>query len=492
MGSLCLLSVTLLFAAAPNETPDADADAFATLLRKVHPVIQENSILRPSQRRLAELALRGLYKGQGEDLPENLARRLKNEKATPAELHAVLCDGYRQLAERCELDVDLAVKEAMAFTLNTFDPHADFRPHPGFRYEWVQRFGIGIELRLDPKTQEPCVVTTLKDSPAYRAGIRAGDRITHIFHPQQPGLNNEDATEAMTTANIGLEKVVQRLLGPKDSKVSLLICREGVEKPIPFTVVRGSVVFENVVGWRRKKDDSWDYLVDRERKVSYLRVKVFDWDTRKQLEQVLDEMETQGVRGVVLDLRFCPGGLISAAKQAAEQFVEDGDYVSIESATRKAVKFQIENGRRRRALAVACLINRETSSAAEMLAAALQDHHRAVVVGERSQGKASVQLLPDLIDYYELKLTGCVFLRPNGKKLDRIALPGQDADEWGVTPDAGNIIQLTAKETEALKEQLERRAIIPNRDLPRKREPALEDRQLQRALEILAKSISNK
>src|SRR5262249_666456 len=137
------------------------------------------------------------------------------------------------------------------------------------------------------------------------------------------------------------------------------------------------------------------------------------------------------------------------------------------------------------ALPVVGLVSKETPRAADVFAAALQDHRRAAVVGERSRGKASVQNILH-IDGSELTLTTAVFLRPSGKKLDRIALPGHDADEWGVTPDSGNVVRLSPEEKDARTAHLERRAIIPRRDVPVK-EPAFKDRQLERALEVLTR-----
>jgi carboxyl-terminal processing protease len=159
----------------------------------------------------------------------------------------------------------------------------------------------------------------------------------------------------------------------------------------------------------------------------------------------------------VLDLRFCEGGIVC------------------------------KESKPRTNLRIVCLVNGETSSAAEFFAAALQDNKHAVIVGERTRGKASAQSIECLSKQdYDLCFTTAIFLRPSGKKLDRIRLAGHDADEWGVTPDAENMVQLTQKELLALQEHMAQVAVIRRRDISVKELPAVKDRQLQRAMEMLS------
>jgi carboxyl-terminal processing protease len=471
----------------PPAPPDADAEAFARRLQDIHDVIAKQSLVRPTRRRLAELALRGLYKGQGEDLPDDLAARLTDEKASTEQLGAVLHDGYRQLAERCELDVNLAVNEAVSFALRDIDPHGHFGP-ARFDCDILRRFfsGIGVDLRIDPRTLAARVVTPLKDGPAYKAGLRAGDIITHVHRQRAPGPNNQGGgVEAVPTAGERLDRVYAWLAGDNGSRVVLTVRREDADAPVLVSVVRGPAVRETVLGFRRKNDDSWDYLADPERKIGYVRLTAFTRDTDKQLGAILTGLEKLDARGVVLDLRGCPGGLINALGATAGLFLERGSAYRVRAPELRDYDEPVPGGKARCTLPVVCLVNGDTASAAEVLAAALQDHRRAAVVGERTRGKASFQTV-QTVDPDEVTLTCGVFLRPSGKKLDRIALPGHGADEWGVTPDAGNVVRLAPAEKDALKEHLERRAIIPRRDVPLK-EPAFKDRPLERALEVLAR-----
>jgi carboxyl-terminal processing protease len=471
----------------PPAPPDPDAEDFARRLQEIHDVIAKNSLVRPSRRRLAELALRGLYRGQGEDLPDDLAARLKDEKASAEQLGAVLHDGYRQLAARCELDVNLAVNEAVSFALRDLDPHGRFGPAQ-FRCDIVRQFwsGIGVDLRLDPKTLEARVVTPLKDGPAYKAGLRAGDVITHVHNHKGPGPNNQGgATEPVPTAGERIDRVYAWLAGAEDSRVVLTVRREGADAPVLVGVVRGPAVRETVLGFRRKDDDSWDYFADPERKIGYARLTAFMRDTDKQLGAILTGLEKQGARGVVLDLRGCPGGLTNALGATAGLFLKRGSVYCTIAAESRDYEESVPGGAARYNLPVVCLVNDETASVAEVMAAALQDHRRAAVVGERTRGRASFQTV-QTADPDEITLTYAVFLRPSGMKLDRIALPGHGDGEWGVTPDAGNVVRLAPAEKDALKEHLERHPVIARRDVPPK-EPAFKDRQLERALEVLAR-----
>ena len=267
----------------------------------------------------------------------------------------------------------------------------------------------------------------------------------------------------------------------------LTVRRDGVKTSLTLLATYGPAPQETVFGWQRRNDDSWDYRLDGQKKIGYLRISVFGRDTAKDLEKALDELATQGVRGVVLDLRFCPGGFLGCSTRMAEQFLDKGDLiVKTRYAQEDDDVYRCDKATKRTGLKLVCLVNGDTARAAELFVAALQDHHRAIVVGQRSHGNGSVQNI-EYVNYYDLKCTVALFLRPSGKKLDRMKIPGYDADEWGVTPDTGNVVQLEQKEQDALKEHLERRSYLYRRDDPARKSTEFKDRQLQRALEVLGR-----
>ncbi len=473
----------VLVLAAPT---DPDADKFAAAVREVHQTLEAKSIVRPSPSRLAKLSLRGLYKAHGQELPDDLCERLKNEKATGAELRALLRDGYRCLAAHHEMTVETAVDDAILFTLKAIDPHASWQTSDfSCELTTIGLAGVGVELRLDAKTGMPTVVTPIKDGPAYRAGVRAGDIITHVTPLRDCEVNPDIEENPQATAGAGLPQVYRWLLGPADSRVVLTVRRAGVKEPLPLYMRCGGVRIDTVHGWRRKDDDSWDFQLDKEKKIGYLRIRQFGVGTPEELENALKEMEAQGARGVILDLRFCEGGLLGQMIQASALFLDTGDLVTkVQYREYPSDEYFCKDSKRRKDMKVVCLINGQTASAAELFAAALQDHQRAVIVGQRSCGKGSVQRVESINDH-DLTFTMAVLLRPNGKKLARIELSGRDADEWGVVPDVANVVQLEPKEQDALKEYLDQQRIIPRRDVPVKEPPAFKDRQLQRALDVL-------
>jgi carboxyl-terminal processing protease len=465
---------------------DDDADNFTRSVCDALEIIQKNSVARPSARQLVELALRGLYREQCQQLPDDLERRVNDDKATDAQLRTLLRDGYCRLAARRELKVRAAADGAITIALRELDPHGSWVEAKNDCH-FLPSAGVGAELRLDEKTGMPVVFTPIKDGPAYRAGVRAGDIISHVTQLREIAAKDSFVTEPRPTTGVDLERIRWWLLGDPDTGVILTIRREDVKEPLQVQVTRGGSHAETVHGWRRKADDSWDHVLDRERKIGYVRITVFDARTNKAFQQALDELQDRGTRGLVIDLRFCPGGLLPGAADAAGSFLDRGDLViTIQDVSGKTHDLRNGNAKPRRGMAVVCLIDGETSSAAEMFAAALVDHGRAAVVGERSWGKASLQNI-ERIDEREMCLTAAVFLRPGGKKLDRIWLPGRDPDEWGVTPEPENVIKLTPKERDALKEHLDLRRIIVRADVQRK-DPWFEDRQLCRAFDLLRRA----
>jgi carboxyl-terminal processing protease len=213
------------------------------------------------------------------------------------------------------------------------------------------------------------------------------------------------------------------------------------------------------MGWKRRPGADWDYWIDHDRRIGYVRIIRFGRETAKNLEQSLKDLLPGGMRGLILDLRGNPGGLLNSAVDISELFVGAKSIVTFRRGKGRPTGLE---GRAERALPdfpLACLIDAETASAAEIVAACLQDHRRALLVGRQSQGKGSVQNIQPMDDR-ELKFTTAVFYRPSSKKLDRIRIPGRPADEWGVTPDPGLNCKLTPQEAADLKAHLERAEIV--------------------------------
>jgi carboxyl-terminal processing protease len=201
----------------------------------------------------------------------------------------------------------------------------------------------------------------------------------------------------------------------------------------------------------------------------------------------MNDLVDQGVRGFVLDLRFNPGGLLQSAVDITDLYIDDGLIVSIRPRVGRENRYM---GKHRNSLLdfpMVCMVNGYSASGSEIVSAALQDHNRAVIVGERSYGKGSVQNIQNF-DGGEIKLTTASFWRPNGRNLNKSSTAGKDEDTWGVTPD--KVIKLSRKEREDLAEYQHNTEIIQRKDRPSKSaKPEFKDRQLETALEYLRDQI---
>jgi carboxyl-terminal processing protease len=249
-----------------------------------------------------------------------------------------------------------------------------------------------------------------------------------------------------------------------------------------------------VLGHKLKENDEWDYVIDPESKVAYIRLTQFADSSARELKRVVADLAKKGdLKGLVLDLRFDPGGRLDAAVQICNMFIDDGLIVTIRPRDRKEAKFHgsdtDELGNRipkYSEFPIAVLVNGGSASASEIVSACLQDHKRAIIVGERSFGKGSVQnIVPFDATGAKIKLTTATFWRPSGKNLNRASTKGTEEEEWGVTPDKGFLVKLERKERDDLEEHFRNVEIIPNRDLPSKLDKQFKDKQLDTALDYL-------
>jgi carboxyl-terminal processing protease len=212
------------------------------------------------------------------------------------------------------------------------------------------------------------------------------------------------------------------------------------------------------------------------------------------MARIVAELKKQGVKGLVLDLRFNPGGLLDSARDITDLFIDDGVIVSIKP---RVGSPYVMTGQREGSVTdfpMVCLVNGLSASGSEIVSAALQDHHRAIVLGERSYGKGSVQ---NVVDFEredgevksQIKLTTASFWRPSGKNLNKASTAGKEADEWGVVPD--KVVRLTRAERDDLFEHQRNQEIIQPRDKPPSTEDKVvfKDKQLDAALDYLRTQI---
>lgn len=337
-----------------------------------------------------------------------------------------------------------------------------------FRRNTQGRFsGVGISIAI--VDNRLAVMSPLEDSPAYVAGIRAGDIIISV-----------DGQDVSTWT---LEQAVDQITGPEGSIVILGIERPGSDKPLEFKLNRAEITIHSVMGWSRKPTGGWDYFVDRENRIGYIRLSQFIPQSAPDLDEAISQMETEGgFDALILDLRFNPGGLLSSAVEIVDRFVRHGLIVSTVGQDGKPTsQYMARPEHTYPDFPMAVLINEGSASASEIVAGSLQDYGRAVIIGSRSYGKGSVQDLFHL-DQGEayLKLTTQYYKLPKGRIIHRIP----DALQWGIEPDL--LVRMTSQQVaDAL--DLRQKADVLQTEAPANPAPVQEDpRQL--AQQILDKS----
>jgi carboxyl-terminal processing protease len=329
------------------------------------------------------------------------------------------------------------LESALEGMLQNLDPHSSFintSEWKQFRRQIEGKFGgIGIQVELDSE-KGLRVIAPMVGTPAYEAGILAGDQILEIDGKSAEGMSPDKAVEVLT--------------GRPGTEVKLHVLHEGSEEAQTISLTRAIINIPSVIGDRRKPDDQWDLLIDKDKKIGYIRVSGFNEHTADELRKALDQLKEDGGKSLVLDLRDDPGGLLSSAVEISDMFLEKGEIVSTKGRNTQPRRYvaQKDSPFEDPDFPMVVLVNQNSASASEILAAALQDHKRAVIVGQRSYGKGSVQNLIDLDGGNSiLKLTVASYYRPSGENIHRFP-HAKPTDKWGVSPNPGMDVKLSQRD----------------------------------------------
>ena len=319
--------------------------------------------------------------------------------------------------------------------------------------------GVGIQLGRDEMTKRLRVVTPLEDSPAIEAGIQAGDLIVEVDGESTKGWTTDDA--------------VRNIMGPAGTKVVLTMFRPQTSERIPFTLTRRSITLKTVRGVKRLdegRSQNWDYMLDSDSGIAYIHLTQFLGDSAKELGEALQAAKSQGMRGLIFDLRGNPGGYLHSAIDTVSLFVDHGEVVSTNGLAEQPERHRVSGRAPFADLPLVVLVNKGSASASEIFAGAMQDHHRALVLGERTFGKGSVQrVLPLGLDA-RLKLTTALYYLPSGRSPHR----RPNAEVWGVDPNWE--LALNPKEyTQILKHEYDSYIIRATDDKPEEENVAKED-----------------
>jgi carboxyl-terminal processing protease len=374
--------------------------------------------------------------------------------------------------------------------LERLDPYSAYLNEEEFRAFNSQTEGnfggIGIQMGVDPKTGNLQVLTPMVGTPAWEAGILAGDILVKINDTPADGMRMNEA--------------VRLIQGEPGSPISITVQHEFTRKIETYAIKRAKIEVQTVLGWSRLDDNprEWDYMADKEKGIAYIRLVQFNDNTTKEMIRAMEKIQKDGATALVLDLRDNPGGLLKSAIEVSDLFLTQGRIVSTKDRNERGQSWDAKaDGTVFEPAAthpMVILVNRNSASASEIVSAALQDHQRAIVIGERSYGKGSVQKVIRLTDGdapTALKLTTDSYWRPNGKNIHRHP-DSKESDEWGVKPNEN--FEIIMKDEERLEYMRWRRAkdIFRTKDQPKPEEKDAKpftDRAMEKALEHLRKQI---
>jgi carboxyl-terminal processing protease len=301
-----------------------------------------------------------------------------------------------------EPDTKELIQGAIRGMVSSLDPHSSYMNERQFKeinMDIKGEFqGVGIQISI--KNQQLTVIAPIEDTPADRAGLAADDKILKI---------NDEWTKDMS-----IEDAVDRMRGPKGTPVRLLIFREGWDKPREFTIVRDVIKVQSVKS--RMLQDG----------IGYVKLIQFQGQTAQELGAALDKLEKKGMKELVLDLRNNPGGLLDSSVDVASFFLpKDQLVVYIQGRRKDDRKDFLATGDHPRSYPVVVLVNAGSASASEIVAGALQDSKRAVIIGTQTFGKGSVQTVFPLDSNTGIRLTTAKYYTPSGRSIQNV----------GITPD---------------------------------------------------------
>ncbi len=371
----------------------------------------------------------------------------------------LIVDVYQQVLQNYVDDVEAQnlIYGAAAGMISTLDPFSQFMV-PEAREEMQTitegQFG-GLGIRIMIKDNWLTVITPLPETPAYRAGILPEDRIVMI----------DDAT----TQGINLQDAVKKLRGAPKTQVKITIVREGEKEPIPFTLTRENIVIMSV---RFKMLGNG---------IGYVRLTEFIEPTLRDLERALSSLQKEGMKNLILDLRNNPGGLVTSAVDVVKEFIGDQKlivYTEGRSSPRQEYRAGVTAPYKK--LPMVILVNRGSASGSEIVAGAMQDLGRGILIGTETFGKGSVQSVISLEDGSGLRLTTAKYYTPSGRSIHRDEKTGKGGiqPDIQIAIDRETEVKLQAQSEEIYAKGQDSKSAVPETD-------RVKDVALERALEIL-------
>jgi carboxyl-terminal processing protease len=371
------------------------------------------------------------------------------------------------------------IQGALRGMISNLDPHSSYMSERAFKEMNMDIKGefMGVGIQIGIKNQQLTIIAPIEDTPGFRAGLAAGDRIMKV---------NDEWTKDMT-----IEQAVDKMRGPKGTQVRLLIHREGWDKPREFKIIRDVIKVVSVKS--RLLEDA----------IGYVKIIQFQGQTEDELEKALQSLEAKGIKKLVLDLRNDPGGLLDASVDVSSKFLPKDSLVVYLQGRQKTDRkdFLTVSSATRREYPIVVLVNTGSASASEIVAGALQDSRRALIVGTQTFGKGSVQTVFPLEGGGGIRLTTAKYYTPAGRSIQNV----------GITPDLevklplvkeskdGDTTHVVVREkdldrhlkNDTVKEEKKKEQPEPEEDFIMEVMPKddKDDIQLQKAIEILKPAV---
>lgn len=405
-------------------------------------------------------------------------------KAQRNPLAAVIDQAMDEIADNYVDEVDRrdlfeGAMEGMVAKLDQHSTYIDPTTWGQFQQSLKQEFGgIGVELTYDKELQRLTVISPIVGTPAYNAGIVAGDVIMEIDGADSKGIELQDA--------------VHLLRGQPGTDVVLGVRHADEEEVRTVEITRAKIQVDSVLGDWRDADGGWRFTLKEHPRIGYIRLTSFGEHSSEEIGEILEDLNVQA-DALILDLRNNPGGLLDAATKISDMFIDSGKIVTTRSrvhgsvtarASPEATIFGVDKP-------MVVLVNNASASASEIVAACLQDHNRAKIGGQRSWGKGTVQNLVYLEQGQScLKLTTATYHRPSGRNIHRQE-GATEADDWGVRPDDELQVVLEPEVARAIDFARRKQDIVlgPDAEPEDADEEPVVDPQLQKAVEYLLKQL---
>ena len=290
--------------------------------------------------------------------------------------------------------------------LRTLDPYSQFLPpenYKDFRTESRGTYG-GLGMEIGSRDERLTIISPFKGTPADKAGLQSGDIISQI--------------EGKSTMNMTTTDAVEHLRGEPGTQVTITIVREGESNPLEVTLTRDVIQFPSVESKVLKED------------IGYIRINQFRDNTANDVDKAFEAFNQQEIEGLILDLRSNPGGLLGSAVEIASDFLEPGQLIVYTQGRTPRAEYQAEKGKQHKRYPLVVLVNSGSASASEIVAGAIKDHGRGLVMGEKTFGKASVQQVFPLNSGAAVKLTVAHYYSPNGVDIHKIGIVPDIEDPW--------------------------------------------------------------